>query len=101
LVLFKSSHQERIDEFYEAETGASKLAVLSLTKSISFIKVFMKFIDDYMKHLTQPKFEVKKVFHVTTRLAKGMWIALAKPRNGVMRMFKAGNLWQIRSSMQI
>jgi hypothetical protein len=55
---------------------------------ISFIEGFMKFIDDYMKHLTQAKFGVKKAFHVMTRLAKGMWIPLAEPRNGVMKMFK-------------
>jgi hypothetical protein len=72
LIVFKTSHQERIEEVYEAETRAYNLAVLSLTESISFIEGFMKFIDDYMKHLTQAKFGVKKAFHVTTRLAKGM-----------------------------
>jgi hypothetical protein len=66
LIVFKSSHQESIDEAYEPETRAYNLAVLSLTKSISFIKGFMKFIDYYMKHLTQAKFGVKKAFHVTT-----------------------------------
>jgi hypothetical protein len=99
LIAFKTSHQERIEEVYEAETRAYNLAVLSLTESISFIEGFMKFIDDYMKHLTQAKFGVKKAFHVTTRLAKGMWIALAEPRNGVMKMFKAGSLPQIGSTI--
>jgi hypothetical protein len=99
LIIFKTSYQERIEEVYEADTRAYNLAVLSLTESISFIKGFMKFIGDYMKHLTQAKFGAKKAFHVTTRLAKGMWIALAEPRNGVMKMFKAGNLPQIGSTI--
>jgi hypothetical protein len=96
---FKTSHQERIEEVYEAETRAYNLDVLSLTESISFIEGFMIFIDDYMKHLTQAKFGVKKAFHVTTRLTKGMWIALVEPRNGIMKMFKAGNLPQIGSTI--
>jgi hypothetical protein len=99
LIVFKSSHQERIDEVYKAETQAYNLAVLSLTESISFIESFMKFIDDYMKHLTQAKFGVKKAFHVTTCLAKGMWMALAEPRNDVMKMIKMGNLPQIGSTI--
>ena len=99
LIVFKVSHQESIDEAYESGTRAYNLAVLALTESISFIEGFMKFIDDYMKHLTQAKFGVKKAFHVTTRLAKGMWIALAEPRNGVMKTFQAGNLPQIGSAI--
>jgi hypothetical protein len=66
LIVFKSSHQESIDEAYEPETRAYNLAVLSLTESISFVEGFMKFIDDYTKHLTQAKFGVKKAFHITT-----------------------------------
>jgi hypothetical protein len=97
LIVFKSSHEESIDEAYEPETRAYNLAVLSLTKSISFIEGFMKFIDDYMKHLTQAKFGVKKAFHITTRLAKSMWIALAEPRNGVIKTFEVGNTQQIGS----
>jgi hypothetical protein len=98
LIVFKSSHHESIDKAYKPETRAYKLAVLSLAESISFIEGFMKFIDDYMKHLTQAKFGVKKAFHVTTQLAKkSMWIALAEPINGVMKTFKAGNTQQIGS----
>jgi hypothetical protein len=57
----------------------------------------MKFIDDYIKHLTQAKFGVKKAFHLTTRLTKSMWMALAEPRNGVMKTFKGRTSQQIRS----
>jgi hypothetical protein len=74
LIVFKSSHQESIDEAYELETRAYNLAVFSLTESISFIEGFMKFIDDYIKHLTQAKFGVKKAFHVTTRLTRQKYV---------------------------
>jgi hypothetical protein len=83
LIVFKTSHQERIEEVYEAETRAYNLAVLSLTESISFIEGFMKFISDYIKHFIQAKFGVQKAFHDTTRLTKGMWIALAEPKGTV------------------
>jgi hypothetical protein len=84
-----SSHQESVDEAYKPETRAYNLAVLSFIESISFIEGFVRFIDDYMKHLTQAK------SGVTTRLPKSMWIALAEPRNGVMKTFNAGKTQQI------
>jgi hypothetical protein len=99
LVIFKNSHQENIDEAYERGSRAYNVATLSLTESVSFVEGFVKFVDAYMKHLTQAKFGTKKAFHITTRLGIRMWSAIAEPRNGVIKMFKAGDVDQIGSSI--
>jgi hypothetical protein len=96
LAAFATSHREAIDTtFGEDPTAiAYAVAILSLNESVSIIEAWISFIDDYVKSLTIAKFNYKKVFHVTTMLARRLMVAIFEPPAGVLKTFKAGDLDQ-------
>ena len=63
------------------------------------IKALVKFIDDFVKHLTTAKFSFKKAFHVTSCLAKRILTKMYEPRQGILKSFKTGNLKQTAGSI--
>jgi hypothetical protein len=59
---------------------------------VSIIEALVKFIDDFVKHLTTAKFSVKKAFHATSHLAKRILTERYEPRQGILKTFKTGNI---------
>jgi hypothetical protein len=69
--IFKRSHRLEIENTLGPESQVYTVACLAFINSVSIIEALVKFIDDFIKHLTTAnKFSVKKAFHVTSRLAK-------------------------------
>jgi hypothetical protein len=53
------------------------------------------FIDDYHRDLGKARFGTKKSWHVTTRLARRMFVEVATYRNGVQNAFQTGKNVQV------
>jgi hypothetical protein len=72
---------------------------LALSDYVSIIEAVLKFIDDFVKHLTTAKFSFKKAFHVTSRLTKRILTKMFEPRQGILKSFKTHNLEQTAGSI--
>ena len=81
-----------IENTLDQESRIYAIACLALSDSILIAEAMIKFIDDFVKHLTTAKFSFKKAFHVTTRLLKRILIEIFVPRQGVLKTFKTGNM---------
>ena len=68
--IFNNSHCLEIENTLDQESQVYAIACLALSDSVSIVKAMIKFIDDFVKHLTTAKFSFKKAFHVTTCLLK-------------------------------
>ena len=62
---FVSSHRAAIDSNLEAGKAGHTTAMLSLTASESIVEGLFTFMDEYMKHLTTAKFDVRRAFHLS------------------------------------
>ena len=92
---FESSHRASIQDQLEEGSAARLVAMLLLSESISIIDNLFKFMEEYMKHLTTSKFDTKRAWHITTRLAKRLLVAMFEPRQGVIVTFTAGDPVQV------
>jgi hypothetical protein len=99
LEIFHRSHRLEIENTLDQESRVYTVACLALSHSVSIIEALVKFMDDFVKHLTTAKFSVKKAFHVTSRLAKRILTEMYEPRQGILKTFKAGNLEQTAASI--
>jgi hypothetical protein len=100
LEIFNRSHRLEIENTLDQESRVyTTVACLALSDSVSIIEALVKFMDDFVKHLTTAKFSVKKAFHVTSRLAKRILTEMYEPRQGILKTFKAGNLEQTSASI--
>jgi hypothetical protein len=99
LEIFNRSHRLEIENTLDQESRVYTVACLALSDSVSIIEALIKFMDDFVKHLTTAKFSVKKAFHVTSRLAKRILTEMYEPRQGVLKTFKAGNLDQTAAAI--
>jgi hypothetical protein len=96
LTAFASSHREASNTTFgnEPTSNAYDVAILLLNESVSIIEARIAFVDDYVKSLNIAKFNHKKAFHVTMMLARRLLIAIFKPRAGVLKTFKDGDMDQ-------
>jgi hypothetical protein len=92
LEIFKNSHRLEIENTLDQDSRVYAIACLALSDSVSIVEALIKFIDDFVKHLTTAKFSFKKAFHVTTRLLKRILTEIFVPRQGVLKTFKTGNM---------
>jgi hypothetical protein len=92
LEIFNCSHRLEIENTLNEDCRVYAVACLALSNSVSIIESLIKFIDTFVKQLTTAKFSIKKAFHVTTRLAKRILTKMYEPRQGVLKLFKAGNI---------
>jgi hypothetical protein len=92
LEIFNNSHRLEIENTLEQESRVYSIACLALSDSVSVVEAMIKFMDDFVKHLTTAKFSFKKAFHVTTRLLKRILTEIFVPRQGVLKTFKTGNM---------
>jgi hypothetical protein len=92
LEVFKISHQQAIDENLEVSSRVYAVARLSLVESVSIIEALIKFVDSFVKTLTNGKYSTKKAFHVTTRLIRRILMSMYEPRQGVLNSFKTSDL---------
>jgi hypothetical protein len=81
-----------IENTLDHESRVYVIACLALSDSVSIVEALIKFIDDFVKHLTTAKFSFKKAFHFTTRLVKHILIEIFEPQRGVLKTFKTRNL---------
>jgi hypothetical protein len=66
LEIFQRAHRSEIENSLEPTARVYAVACLALSDSVSIIEAVLKFIDDFVKHLTTAKFSFKKAFHVTS-----------------------------------
>ncbi len=99
LEIFQRAHRSEIENVLDPEARIYTVACLALSDSVSIIKALVKFIDDFVKHLTTAKFSFKKAFHVTSCLAKRILTKMYEPRQGILKSFKTGNLEQTAGSI--
>jgi hypothetical protein len=99
LVIFNRSHRSEIENTLDQESRVYAIACLALSDSVSIIEAIIKFIDDFVKHLTTAKFSVKKAFHVTSRLTKRIFTEIFEPRQGILKSFKTRNLEQTSAAI--
>jgi hypothetical protein len=99
LVIFNRSHRSEIENTLDEESRVYAVACLALSDSVSIIEAIIKFIDDFVKHLTTAKFSVKKAFHVTSRLVKRIFTEMFEPRQGILKSFKTRNLEQTSAAI--
>jgi hypothetical protein len=59
---------------------------------VSIIEALIKFVDSFVKTLTNGKYSTKKAFHVTTRLIRRILMSMYEPRQGVLNSFKTSDL---------
>jgi hypothetical protein len=68
------------------------LVCLALS-NLDLIKALVKFIYNFVKHLTTAKLSIlHKTFHVTSRLAKRILTEMYEPDQGIFKSFKPGIL---------
>jgi hypothetical protein len=99
LEIFSRSHRLEIENTLDPESRIYAVACLSLSDSVSIIESVIKFIDDFVKHLTTAKFSTTKALHITTRLAKRILTEMFTPRQGVLKSFKSKNLEQTSAAI--
>ena len=80
LEIFQRAHRSEIENSLEPEARVYGVACLALSDSVSIVEAVVKFIDDFVKHLTTAKFSFKKAFHVTSRLTKRILTEMYEPR---------------------
>ena len=66
-----------------------------MTQATKTVYEWILFIDHYMQHLTKAKFDHKKAWHLTTRLARKIMLELYRPRVNIMKTFKSRDNNQI------
>jgi hypothetical protein len=99
LEIFQRAHRSEIENTLEPEARIYGVACLALSDSVSIVEAVVKFVDDFVKHLTTAKFSFKKAFHVTSRLTKRILTEMYEPRQGILKSFKTGNLEQTAGSI--
>jgi hypothetical protein len=99
LEIFSRSHRSEIENTLDQESRVYSVACLALSDSVSIIEALIKFIDDFVKHLTTAKFSVKKAFHVTSRLTKRILTEMYEPRQGILKSFKTRNMEQTSAAI--
>jgi hypothetical protein len=99
LEIFQRAHRSEIENTLEPEARIYGVACLALSDSVSIVEAVVKFVDDFVKHLTTAKFSFKKAFHVTSRLTKRILTEMYDPRQGILKSFKTGNLEQTAGSI--
>ena len=85
---FKDDHATLIDQELDISSPLHTVAFTSLQSSISWIEEFLRYMDTTYKEYTESKFNPKKAWHITTRLAKTLLTTIGEPRSGVVRAFK-------------
>ena len=64
------------------------VAFNSLIVSVSWIEKLLRYIDATYKEYTESKFNPKKAWSVTTRLARKLLTTIDKPRSGIVRSLR-------------
>jgi uncharacterized protein YoxC len=95
LATFRESHQRNIDDTLERQSIICSIATMALTESCAWMEGLIVFIDDYHRDLGKARFGTKKSWHVTTRLARRMFVEVATYRNGVQNAFQTGKNVQV------
>ena len=95
LLDFRETHREAIEMQLEPGSRMANLALLSSTEVCGYIEGLTNHIDTWQKEMVLAKFGNSKAFHVNTRVANRFWTALFKPRAGVSRTLKTGNVQQM------
>ena len=87
LYLFKNGLLETLDSELGPLSQFYNLYVLALTESVAWVDGLIKFIDDTYNEYSRSKYSPKKVWHITTRLAKALIEKVASPRNSIHNSF--------------
>lgn len=96
---FADAHDDAIDRRLDPTSDYYNVAKLSLAESVLFVDGLINYIDEVYREYVQARFGPKKAWHIATRLAKALILQVAKPRDGVYKLFKNKNLSQISAEM--
>ena len=99
LTKFSTSHTKMVRTNLKWGSPGYNLAILTAAESISVVEAVIKFIDDFMKSLTEGKYSTVKALHVTSRLVVRIMEGIFKPRDGVLKYFRTGQMDQITASI--
>lgn len=79
---FQHDHQHLLVAELDQTSTFYQVAHSSLTVSISWLEELVRYIDDTYNVYVESKFNSKKAWNITTRLAKPLLGAISEPRNG-------------------
>lgn len=75
------------------------VAHASLTISVYWMEEFIRFIDDTYNECVDSKFNSKKAWNITTRLARTLLMAISEPRSGLSKYFRTRKPRQIKETV--
>jgi hypothetical protein len=87
---FEEAHQDLIDVTLQSETKPHSIATLSLSNSVSWLQLFVSYLEETYKDLMKHKFSTEKAWRLVTRLGRRIFLEVSKPRLGVNNAITPG-----------
>ena len=96
---FQHYHNQLLRESLGDGTTTYTVAHSSLTNSVSWMEESIRFMDDTYNEYVDSKFNAKKAWNITTRLARTLLIAIYEPRSGLSKAFRTRKPRQIKETI--
>ena len=94
----ETSHQRQITDKLDPGSMAYTLATVWTTHSVAICQDIIKSMDELVRKLAKSTFSYQKALHVASQLVKRIFTEIYRPRMGVSRFFRAGDMDQIMSA---
>ena len=92
-------HKETMEDYLRNTLSEThplfRITYESLLASISWIEELLRYIDSTYEEYVESKFNSKKAWNITTRLAKALLLDIVRPRQGVAQAVQSQNVRQM------
>lgn len=96
---FQEDHSNLLHEDLDISSPLFMIANNALISSVAWLDQWIRYIDDTYKEYTESKFNPKKAWHITTRLARSLMSAIAEPRSGIGRSLRTKKPLQMKQAI--